>query len=163
MIWGCEFANKEGRILKASGVLCLQLPKNLNRQWDVQLTLTLKVCCIQCIHWTFVVQSTWNVRCQYTIWAITVKKLFKYVSASLQWNCQCALAPSKVSFLDGAHSFLSSEVWNASSRRCFMTSSFDSLLGYRTQKFGSTEFRSTLVVSAWTSKIILQDLQPCRP
>jgi hypothetical protein len=63
------------------------------------------------------------------------------------------IAPSKVSFLDGAHSFLSSEVWNASSMRCFMTSSSDLLLGYQTQKFGSTEFRSTLVVSAWTSKL----------
>jgi len=65
-----------------------------------------------------------------------------------------SIAPSKVSLLDGAHSFLSSKEWNASSMRCFMTLSFDSLLGYQTQKFGSTEFRSTLVMSAWTSKII---------
>jgi hypothetical protein len=67
--------------------------------------------------------------------------------------------------LCGFHGILniSSEVWNVSSMRCFMTSSSDSLLAYQTQKFGSTEFRSTLVVSAWPSKIILEDLQPCRP
>jgi len=44
-----------------------------------------------------------------------------------------------------------------------MTSSSNSLLGYRTQKVGSIEFKSTLVASTWTSKILLHDLQPCMP
>jgi hypothetical protein len=106
-----------------------------------------------------------HLKCQVSVYYLSYysKKTLQICVSFSAMKMPVCIAPSKVSFLDGAHSFLSSEEWNASSMRCFMTSSFDSLLGYRTQKFGSTEFRSTLVVSAWTSKIILQDLQPCRP